>query len=228
MKLIKTIIFINLIFLSSFLFAQETITKNLGDFSTVKVFNGIEVELIHSKEQKIEISGYKADKVKVVNNNGTLKVSLKLPEISADGEAKAKIYFNTLLKTIDANEGATITGKNFNQDTIEAKVQEGAFMNLVINTTHAKIKASSGGVVKISGTTKSESVKVDLGGTYHGFNLKTEGLTNVKAGSGAKAEVNAGETLDAKVSFGGTILYKGNPKVLNDKKVLGGIIKKRD
>jgi hypothetical protein len=50
----------------------------------------------------------------------------------------------------------------------------------------------------------------------------------VKAGTGAKAEVLAGEILNAKVSFGGSIFYKGNPKVVKDKKVIGGIIQKRD
>lgn len=227
MKLIKNIVTINLILLSSLLFAQNTITKNLGDFSIVKVFNGIDVELIHSKEQKIELTGPKADKVKLNNDGKTLKIALKLPEISADGKVKAKLYFNTKLSTIDANEGATVTGKNFNQNEIEAKVQEGAFMNLVVNTTLINVKATSGGVIKISGVTKNENVKVDLGGTYHGFNLKTKNMTTVKAGSGAKAEVFSGETLDAKVSFGGTILYKGSPKVLKDKKVLGGTIKHR-
>ena len=52
--------------------------------------------------------------------------------------------------------------------------------------------------------------------------------TSIRAGSGAKAEVNAGETLNAKVSFGGSIFYKGNPEVIKDKKVAGGIIKQVD
>ena len=37
--------------------------------------------------------------------------------------------------------------------------------------------------------------------------------------------MNAGETLLAKVSFGGSILYKGNPEVIKNKKIAGGIIK---
>jgi hypothetical protein len=34
--------------------------------------------------------------------------------------------------------------------------------------------------------------------------------------------------LNAKVSFGGAIFYKGNPKVVKDKKVIAGIIEKRN
>ena len=52
--------------------------------------------------------------------------------------------------------------------------------------------------------------------------------SNVFAGTGAKAEVLAGKTLSAKVSFGGSIFYKGDPEVVKDKKVIGGIIQKRN
>jgi hypothetical protein len=52
--------------------------------------------------------------------------------------------------------------------------------------------------------------------------------SNVYAGTGAKAEILAGKTLSAKVSFGGSIFYKGDPKVVQDKKVIGGIIQKRN
>ena len=38
-------------------FGQSTFTKNVGDFRTLKVYNGIEVELIKSDEQKLVISG---------------------------------------------------------------------------------------------------------------------------------------------------------------------------
>ena len=60
---------------------------------------------------------------------------------------------------------------------------------------------------------------------YHGYNLFTSNSTTVKAGTGSKAEVYAGETLYAKVSFGGSILYKGKPEVIKNKKTAGGIIK---
>lgn len=207
--------------------AQTTITKTLGDFSELKVYNGIEVELIKSNEQKLEIMGEKAEKVKVKLKGNILKISLKFPETVAEGKANIKLYFNKEIAIIDANETAVITGKDLNQQQLEVKVQEGAFINLVVKTKHLKAKASSGGILKLSGTTKNQEVNVDLGGVYHGYNVKATDLTMVKAGSGAKAEVNASETLDLKVSFGGSIYYKGTPEVLKDKKVIGGVIEQR-
>jgi hypothetical protein len=227
----KNKIFICALFVTIITSAQTRVTKNLGDFNIVKVYNGIEVELIKSAEQRLEIVGEKSEKLKIKNVNNTLKLSLpfslKPLENIAEGEVKVKLYYNKNINIIDANQGATITAKDFNQDNVELNAQERAFINITTITKYLTIRASSGGIIKVSGTAKNQEVNVDLYGVYHGFNLNSIGNSTVKAGTGAKAEVMAGEALNAKVSFGGAIFYKGNPKVVKDKKIIGGIIEKR-
>ncbi|PQJ79970.1 head GIN domain-containing protein [Polaribacter porphyrae] len=223
-------IFLFLIVVSCF--SQTKITKNLGDFSILKVYNGIEVELIKADEQKLEITGKKSEKVKIKNVNNTLKISLpfslKPDNNSANGEIIIKLYYKNNIAVIDANEGSLITGEEIKQDKLEVNAQERAFINLIVKTKHLKVRTSSGGTIKLAGSTKNQNVDVDLYGTYNGFDLKATTNSTVKAGTGAKAEVFAGETLKAKVSFGGSIFYKGSPEIIKDKKVIGGIIQKRD
>ena len=230
--MMKKIIFICAIMLSSITFSQTVVTKNLGDYSILKVYNGIEVELVKSDEQKLEITGEKSEMVKIKNVNNTLKLSLpfslKPENNAADGKVLIKLFYNKNIAIIDGNEGATITGKDFNQDKLEVNAQERAFINLTTKVKYLVVRTSSGGIVKLTGTTENQEVDVDLYGIYNGFGLKTTGNSTVKAGTGAKAEILAGQTLSAKVSFGGSIFYKGNPEVVKDKKVIGGIIQKRD
>mgnify|MGYP006082591381 FL=1 len=228
----KKTIYICALLFSFNAFAQSIITKNLGDFTTLKVYNGIEVELIKSKEHKLVITGKKSEIVKVKNVNNTLKLSLPfslIPEKNAaDGKVLIKLYYNNNLAIIDANEGSTITGKEIIQDKLEVNSQERAFINLVVKVKYLDVRASSGGIIKLIGSTKNQNVDVDLYGVYNGFSLKSDSNSTVKAGTGAKAEIFAGETLNAKVSFGGSVFYKGNPVVVKDKKIIGGIIQKRD
>lgn len=207
--------------------AQTTINKKLGDFTTVKVYNGIDVELVKSDESKIIVTGEKAEKVKIKSSGNTLRISLRFPETTAEGKVKITLYYASNLKTIDANEGAIITGKNIEQTQIEIKGQEGAFINLVVKVKHLRVKSSSGAVIRLSGASKNQTVDADLGGMYHGYKLQVSDMTMVRAGSGSKVEVQSGETLDAKVSFGGSIFYKGTPEVFKDKKVIGGVIEHR-
>jgi hypothetical protein len=217
-----------LFLLSISLHSQTTITKTLGDYSILKVYNGIEVELIKSEKQELVISGEKSEKVKIKNTNNTLKIYLKFPEILADGKVKVVVYYSKNINTVDANEGATITAKDFNQNQLEVKTQEGALINMVIETKYLTVKAISAGVVKLTGTTKNQHVEVNDAGVYHGYSLKATDSSIIRAALGGKAEVNVGETLDAKIRFGGTIFYKGTPEVLKTKKVLGGTIEAKN
>ena len=228
----KNIGFICALFMSTIFFGQDSLVQNIGDFTALKVYNGITVELVKSTEQKIEITGEKAEIVKVKNVNKTLKLSLpfslKPANNFADGMVLIKLYYNSNINLIDVNQGATVTGKDFNQDKVELNAQERGFINLTAKTTYLVIRATSGGIIKATGTTKSQEVDVDLYGIYHGFNLVASGNSHVKAGTGAKAEISAGETLNASVSFGGTIIYNGSPTVVKDKKVIGGIIEQKN
>jgi hypothetical protein len=230
--MMKKVIFICVLMLSFITNAQTIVTKTLGDYDTLKVYNGIEVELIKSGEQKLVITGEKSEMVKVKNVNNVLKLSLpfslKPNNNAANGKIVIQLYYNKNIAIVDANEGATITGKDFKQDKLEVNAQERAFINLTTKVKYLKVRTSSGGIVKLSGTADNQEVDVDLYGIYNGFAMLTKGNSNVKAGTGAKAEILAGETLNAKVGFGGSIFYKGNPEVIKDKKVIGGIIQKRN
>ncbi len=223
----KNLVCISLFLVTVIASAQTTMTKELGSFYQVKVYNGIDLELVRSNESKIVVTGEKTDKVKIKVEGYTLKVLLKFPETTANGKVKATLYYKEDIDVIDANEGATVTGKDIHQQKVEIKAQEGAFINLVVKVKHLKVKSSSGAVIRLSGSTKNQNVDADLGGMYHGYKLSVEEMTIVKAGSGSKVEVQAGETLDAKVSFGGSIFYKGKPEVFRDKKVIGGVIEHR-
>ena len=228
----KKILLILIISLTHSIHSQTIVKKALGDYSILKVYNGIEVLLLQSKEQKIEIKGEKSEKVKIKNVNGVLKLSLPFSLKPENNYGKGKVfitlYYNSNIDVIDANEGSIITGKEFHQEKLKVNSQERAFIDLTLKVTHLNIRASSGGVIKLTGSTDSQVVNIDLYGVYNGFGLNTTGNSNVFSGTGAKAEIFAGKTLSAKVNFGGSIFYKGTPEVQKNKKVLGGIIQKRN
>lgn len=227
----KKTLLILIISLTHSIYSQTVVKKALGDYSILKVYNGIEVLLLQSKEQKIEIKGEKSEKVKIKNVNGVLKLSLPFSLKPENNYGKGKVfitlYYNSNIDVIDANEGSIITGKEFHQEKLKVNSQERAFIDLTLKVTHLNIRASSGGVIKLTGSSESQTVNIDLYGVYNGFGLNVTGNTNVFSGTGAKAEISAGKTLSAKVNFGGSIFYKGSPEVQKNKKVLGGIIQRR-
>ena len=61
----KKTLLILIISLTHSIHSQTVVKKALGDYSILKVYNGIEVLLLQSNEQKIEIKGEKSEKVKI-------------------------------------------------------------------------------------------------------------------------------------------------------------------
>ena len=160
----KNSIIIFLLITSYSLFSQSITTEKIEDFYKIKVYNGIRLELIRSNENKIEITGFKSNKVKIKNIEGILKVSLRFPELLAGDKVSVKLFYNKDIQTIDGNEGSKIIGKEINQTHLEVKAQEGASINLNISTKHLKVKSISGSVVELSGKTKNQDVELDLYG----------------------------------------------------------------
>lgn len=216
------------ILFSAALFAQAPIITRLGDFNTVKVFNGLTVELKKSNSSKIEISGSQAEDISVNNSNGTLKIRLKFPKGFIAENIKIVLYYDSDLLVLDANEGASIISEEtIKQQHLEVRVQEGARIQLDIDTKYLVVKSVSGGFIGLIGETDNQTVEATTGGFYNGFDLKSKQAI-VMSSSGANVEVKASELLDANVRFGGSIYYKGTPEILKTKITIGGTIKDKN
>jgi len=221
MKKIKLIILF--VGFTAFTFAQDK-TQNLGDFTELKVFNGLAVEIERANEAKIEISGEKTDDVAIKNVNGKLKLSLKFPESFNPDKVKIKVFYNQDLLVLDANEGGAIfSDEAIDQVNLTIKTQEGAYIHAPVDVKYLTIKAVTGASIKVRGKAVNQEVEVTTGGVYEAYDLITE-YADVVSASGGNAEVNVSNLLDAKVRFGGNIYYKGNPEKVNSKKIIGGRI----
>lgn len=222
----KNIIFILLLTIGFTVNAQDdTIEKTIGEFTTVKVFDLIHVKMMQSDENKVVISGKNKKDVEVVNNNGKLKIRMNLEE-SYDGNDTVVLLYFTSVDVIDANEGATITVKELiKQYEIDLKVQEGATIKATLNTTHANIRAVTGGELDVTGTSKNQDVSINTGGIYNGEDLVTE-YTEVSINAAGEAYVNATETVDIRIKAGGDVFIYGDPKEIKENTLLGGRIKR--
>ena len=52
------------------------VTKTLGDFDTIKVYDKLSVKLVPSSENKIVIKGAREAELEAVNKNGILKLRM--------------------------------------------------------------------------------------------------------------------------------------------------------
>jgi hypothetical protein len=202
----------------------QKITKDPGDFSSVKVYDRIQVVLVASTENKVEISGTRADEVQVVNNNGELKIKMNLKKLLKGEEIEAVVYFKKLTG-VDANEGSSITS----QETLKAigfsiSAKEGAEIKLKLEAEKTNINISSGGMVDLKGSTNNQDIVMKAGGTLDADKFISK-QTTISVNAGGDANIYATDFVDAKVRAGGSVMIYGKPKEINQKAVLGGTIK---
>jgi hypothetical protein len=205
--------------------AQEPISKTVGEFSTLKVYDLINVEMVQSDDNKIEISGHNMLDVVVVNKNGTLKIRMNTEEIFDGNKTHVKLFY-TGVDTIDANEGAYITSTEvIDQYDLDLRAQEGGSIKVNLKTKEIEVRASTGGIIETLGSTNNVNIKVNTGGIYKGKEL--ESITSkVALRAGGEVEVNSKELVDINIRVGGDVYVYGNPTTINENRALGGRIKR--
>ena len=216
------------VFLFAFLgivqFMSAQVTKNLGDFNAIRVFDRINVTLVKSTEDKIVIKGSRAGDVEVVTKNNDLKVRMKLSKLLTGEDIEATVYYSGPIYTVEASEGSFVSSADtFASTAFEINTKEGATIKLNLDVAKLKSKASSGGILEITGKATNNDLSINSGGIFKGRELDTTQTTvNVKAGG--DADVYASEFVDAKTTAGGDIDVYGNPKQVNQKTFAGGTI----
>jgi hypothetical protein len=203
------------------------VTKNLGDFDKVKVFDKLSITLIHASENKIVIKGSRESEVEVVNKNGELKLRMPFPKLLSGDDVSIQLYYKRI-ESIDVSEGSIVSSKEtFKQTTIDLNSKEGGEINVILDVDNAKVRAVSGGTIKISGEAKNQVASLGSGGILRAKGLHTS-QTTISVSAGGNAEIHATTLVDAKVNAGGYIYIYGKPKQINQKTVLGGRIEEKE
>ena len=199
------------------------VTKELGEFDSVSVFDRISVQLIPSNENKIEITGSRSEDVELVNKNGTLKIRMAIRKLLDGENVSAKLYFKEI-KEINASEGSyVISDAAMKLTAVKANAIEGSEIRLNLDVKKANLRAVTGGILKIKGKVTNSDVSLGTGGVLQAMDLETV-QTSVKITTGGEADVRASELVDAKVRAGGNITIFGSPKQINKSTTLGGTI----
>ena len=204
-------------------FSQAEISKTLGEFSELKVYDLINVELVKATENKVVVTGKNSENLNIIQKNNTTKIKMKLKKKFNGKETQVKLYY-TSFDLIDANQGAVVFSKNnIKQYELVLKAQEGAQISAVIETKRLVVKSVTGAMVSTTGTTDHQDIKIRTGGRYKGAKTKAENsFLDIRAGG--EADVNTQNVLGVFIFAGGDVNIYDTPKQLKQKRIFGGRI----
>ena len=217
----KKIIY-SLLIVSSMAFGQNE--KNVGDFNKVTSFDRIDVFLIPSDENKVQLDGKGADEVEFVNKNGELKIRMPLTKLLDGDNISVTVYYNNLT-AVEANEGSRIAcGDKISSVVFDVIAKEGSEIKLILDVEKLNVRTANGSKVELEGNADIQDVLVNSGGIYEAEKLESK-ITTVSCNAGGEAAIFAKNSVDAKVRAGGDITIFGKPKQINKKVIAGGTIK---
>lgn len=204
--------------------AAQEISKNVGDFTRVSVFDRINLMMVASSENKIVIKGSRAGDVEIVNKNGELKVKMKLSKLLKGEDIEATLYYSGTIEGIEAAEGSYAGSQDtFKVVAFELNAKSGGHIKVSLDVQKLKSKVHSGGQLELSGSAANHDATITSGGI-----LKAKGLTtaqtDISVNAGGEADITVTDFADAKTRAGGSIDIYGSPKQVNQKKVAGGSI----
>jgi len=229
MKRIITLSIISIFFISA-AFSQveegeetQKQIRKIGSFDKVKASKGINVTLIEGSKEEIEVLMENGSLNDVVTKLNNMELTIKMKtKIYKDVAIQVFVTYVTL-REIDASSGANIEAENpitTDKLVLDAGTDTEIKLEIDANAVDASVSA---GKIELSGTVKTQVVKANTGGKYFAFDLESD-ETIAKANTGGKIEVTVKESLQASVSNGGTITYKGNPAKVDKKVTMGGKI----
>lgn len=190
----------------------------------LRVNEGIEVEWVPSNENKIEIitTGVGADKIITDMGGGVLRIRMRTG-IYTGASVRCVVYVEDL-RQLQANSGARIfADKSIKTDRLSLKSTAGGVIILNVETDRLFTEANTAGRIELTGRATLHVANYTGGAILDGAMLMTED-TDIRANSGASADITATKNLTARANTGATIRYRGNPGGLSVSTQLGANI----
>lgn len=193
-------------------------------FDKITVSQGIKLYISLEKDATIvvETDENLHEYLKTEINEGVLKIHFD--GYIATSKAK-KVYITTPdLQSIKASSGSLVKSENIlTGERLQVNTSSGASMELEVDTNDLFAKSSSGSSIELVGNTKNYESESSSGSRIDSYELISTYAT-AKVSSGAHTSLFVENELIAKASSGGSIKYKGNPKLRDNKASSGGRI----
>ncbi|UFH33861.1 DUF4252 domain-containing protein [Chryseobacterium sp. C-71] len=220
-------------------------TRNVGEFSGLEVSTGVDVVFKQENATNVKVFAdsdklqYIITKVEngilkvYIDNKGAKKMKFKNLSVNVSSPRMENIKtssgasFSTINNlngsniNIDASSGSSVKGKFNISKTSFIEASSGSNVKVDINTVSISVKSSSGSNVNVEGNSDEGMIDVSSGAVVKADNLRINNA-EVESTSGSSASVNVKDKMRVKASSGGSVRYKGNPKIDSDVSKMSG------
>jgi hypothetical protein len=213
--------------------AQEksSADRNLSSFNSVAVSGAMDVFLTEGDTEKarIEAEGIEIDEITTEVNGDELKIGIKNKNgmWSWNSKMKVKVYVTyRQLKAVKSSGSSDIFCKStLKADEFSINISGSGDLSGDMDVKTLSVSVSGSADVKVGGKAETQDVVISGSGDFKGEDLKGK-YVKVKISGSGDAKVWAEESIEARVSGSGDVVYKGNPSKEVSKVSGSGTIRK--
>ena len=217
----KIIYLMALVVLPNLLSAQTE--RKIGDFQKLSVYDGINVELIKSDTNRVEITGKNTAYIVVKNKNGDLKIRLSVERRFSGNRTKVSVFYKNLYSII-SHEGANIFSKDtINQADLNLKANSGSRQNMILKLNTLQATATAGAKINIKGIAKYQELSATTGAEIMASKMENE-EANAVSTTGALIDVATTKDLKVNGKIGGIINVHTKTDKITEKISVGGAV----
>ncbi len=217
----KIICILALVVLPNLLSAQTE--RKIGDFQKLSVYDGINVELIKSETNRVEITGKNTAYIVVKNKNGDLKIRLSVERRFSGNRTKVSVFYKSLYSII-SHEGANVFSKDtINQADLNLKANSGSRQNMIVKLNTLQATATAGAKINIKGLAKYQELSATTGAEIMASKVQNE-EANVVSTTGALIDVSTTKDLKVNSKIGGIINVHTKTDKITEKISVGGAV----
>jgi len=217
----KIIYIVALVVLPNLLSAQTE--RKIGDFQKLSVYDGINVELIKSDTNRVEINGKNTAYIVVKNKNGDLKIRLSVERRFSGNRTKVSVFYKSLYSVI-SHEGANVFSKDtISQADLNLKANSGSRQNMIVKLNTLQATATAGAKINIKGLAKYQELSATTGAEIMASKIQNE-EANVVSTTGALIDVSTTKDLKVNSKIGGIINVHTKTDKITEKISVGGAV----
>ena len=217
----KIIYLLTLVILPNLLTAQTE--RKIGDFQKLSVYDGINVELIKSDENRVEITGKNTDYIVVKNKNGDLKIRLSVEKRFSGNRTKVSVFYKKIYSVI-SHEGANVFSKDtIKQADLNLKANSGSKQNMIVDLNTLQLTATAGAKINLTGTSQYQDLSATTGAEIMVSKLDNEEATAVST-TGALIDIATTKELKVNSKIGGIINVHTKTDKITEKISVGGVV----
>lgn len=207
--------------------SQESVTRNLGSFTGIKVSQGISVYLKKGDKEsaKVEVTG--TDPSNVITEVSGSYLKIYMDDGGRYRNTNVKVYVTYVrIDRLSASSAANIYADSpIKANKMEISASSAASVEILLEGGAVEASASSAGEVELKGKCQSLFADASSAGKVDAFDMESSEV-EAEASSGGSVKIFVQKDLRAHASSGGSIRYRGNPDKQITDSSSGGSVRK--